>query len=180
MYLASNSRPEIQFYFHHCARFTHNYWVSHEDAIICICRYLKDTYKRDWILSPDRKLCVNYYVHSDFSGLFSYEVPHDPVCAISQSIYVVTFFKCTILWISKLRIYIYLSNWHVKYVALSQSLSDILPFKVLTKESLQGIGLNTKKLNIFTQSSVFKDNSGAIIVASSPRLNPTTTFISVK
>ena len=46
MYLASNSQPEIQFAVHQCARFTHNFNSTHEDAILRICRYLKETNKK--------------------------------------------------------------------------------------------------------------------------------------
>ena len=45
MHLDSNSRPEIQFAVHKCAQFNQNYRASHEDAIISIWRYLKDTKK---------------------------------------------------------------------------------------------------------------------------------------
>ena len=72
MYLASNYWTEIQFVVHQCALFTHNYRESHEDTIIRICRYLKDTHKKGLILSFTRKLCVNCYVDSYLDGLFSY------------------------------------------------------------------------------------------------------------
>ena len=69
MYLASNSWPEIQFDFHQCARFMHNYRASHEESIIHICCDLKDTPKRGIILIPTKKLRINGYVDSNFSGL---------------------------------------------------------------------------------------------------------------
>ena len=37
LYLASNTRPDISFAFHQCARFTHNTKVSHETAVNRIC-----------------------------------------------------------------------------------------------------------------------------------------------
>ena len=39
-YLASNTRPDISFALHQCARFTHNTKSSHETAVKRICRYL--------------------------------------------------------------------------------------------------------------------------------------------
>ena len=65
-------------------------------------------------------------------------------------------------------------------MALSQSLRCLLPFEVLAKENIKRIGINTKKLKLVTQSSVFENNYGAIVVASSPRLTPTGKFITVK
>ena len=56
----------------------------------------------------------------------------------------------------------------------------MLLFKSLSKESLKGTGINTKKLNVFTQSSVFEDNDGVLLVSSSPLLNPTSKFVDVK
>ena len=112
IYLDSYSRLEIQFSVHLCDCLTHNYRELHEDAIICICCYLKDTHKKVIILSPTRKLRINCYVDSAFIGLFSYEDPNDPVCYISQLGYVVTFSNCSILWVSTLQTDIALSNLH--------------------------------------------------------------------
>ena len=180
MYPAFNSRLEIQFSVHECAQFTHNYRASHEDAIIKICRYLKYTWKRGLIISPTRELHVNCYVDSYFGGLLSYEDPQYPVCARSWSGYVVTFSNCPILWVSKLQIDISLSTIHAECMALSQSLRGFLQFKTPAKETLKGLGINTNKLKVVTQSSVFEENSGDIVLASSPRLNPTSKFICVQ
>ena len=43
----------------------------------------------------------------------------------------------------------------VEYVALPHSLRDLLKFKELAKETIKGIGLNTKNLKVVTQSPVF-------------------------
>ena len=43
LYLASNTRPDISFAVHQCARLTHNTNVSHEIAVKIICRYLQGT-----------------------------------------------------------------------------------------------------------------------------------------
>ena len=65
-------------------------------------------------------------------------------------------------------------------MALLQSQRNLLLFKALVKETLKGLGLNTKKPKVVNQSSVFENNTGTILVASSPHLNPTSKFISVK
>ena len=56
----------------------------------------------------------------------------------------------------------------------------MLLFKELAKETLKGVFLNTNKIKLVTQSSVFEYNAGAILVALSPRLDPTSKFIAVK
>ena len=40
LYMASNTRPDISFAVHQCARFTHNTKVSHETSVKRIFRYL--------------------------------------------------------------------------------------------------------------------------------------------
>ena len=183
MYLASNSRPEIQFAVHQCARFTHNFRASHEDAVLRICRYLKETNKdqgNGLILNPSSKFQVDCYVDSDFAGLYGHEDSDDPICAKSRTGYVITFANCPIIWVSKLQTESALSTLHAEYVALSQSLRDLLPFKELAKTIINGLGLDNSYLRVVTKSSVFEDNAGAIVVASSPRLTPTSKFIAVK
>ena len=84
-----------------------------------------------------------FYVDYDLAGLFYYKDPHDPVCSRSRSGYIVNFLYCPILWVSKLQTEISLYTLHPEYVALSQSLRDLLPFKDLSKETLKGLSLNT-------------------------------------
>ena len=54
LYLASNTRPDILFDVHHCARFTHNTKVSHETAVKRICRYLQGTKDNGLVLNPSK------------------------------------------------------------------------------------------------------------------------------
>ena len=64
-------------------------------------------------------------------------------------------------------------------MALSQSLRDLLPLKELIKEVVDALGL-PNDLKFTTKSTVFEDNQGAITVAKSPRLTPTSKHIAVK
>ena len=91
-----------------------------------------------------------------------------------------TFAGCPILWVSKLQTEIALSTLHAEYVALSQSLRDLLPVKELVKELLQGMGIDSGKLKFVSKSTVFEDKNGAIRVATCPKLTPTSKFIAVK
>jgi len=71
--LASNSRPDIQYAVHQCARFTHNPRASHEQAILRICRYLKDTHNQGLVFKPQAELALDCYVDADFAGLWKVE-----------------------------------------------------------------------------------------------------------
>ena len=180
MYLASNSRPEISFAVHQCARFTHNTKHSHEKALLHICKYLQGTKDNGLILRPKNILQVDCYADANFAGLYSVEEPQDSISVKSRTGYVLTFAGCPIHWVSKLQTEIALSTLHAEYVALSQSLRDLLPTKDLVSELLAGMGSDPKKLKFISKSTVYEDNNGAIRVATCPKLTPTSKFIAVK
>ena len=98
----SNTRPDISFAVHLCARFTNNTNVSHDTAVKRICRYLQGTKYNDLVFNPSKKLVVDCYADADFAGLWGHEDPQDPICARSRSGFVVKFANCTLLWVSKL------------------------------------------------------------------------------
>ena len=69
LYLSSNSRPDIQFAVHQCARFTHCPRASHAEAIKRICRYLQGTKEKGTIFSISKDMKLDCYVDTDFAGL---------------------------------------------------------------------------------------------------------------
>ena len=56
LYLASNTRRDISFAVHKCARFTHYTKVSHEIAVKKICRYLQGTKYNGLVFNPLKNL----------------------------------------------------------------------------------------------------------------------------
>eukprot|EP00957_Ditylum_brightwellii_P146113 11124788-Ditylum_brightwellii.AAC.1 len=134
MYLASNSRPEVAFAVHQCARITHGTKHSHEKAILQICKYLKRTKNDGLNVCPSKDLQANCYADAG----------------------------CPIQWVSKLQTEIELSTPHGEYMALSQSLRELLSVKALITELMAGIGKDTKKLDFISKSIVYEDNNGAI------------------
>ncbi|MGH3055543.1 MAG: reverse transcriptase domain-containing protein, partial [Gaiellaceae bacterium] len=62
MFLQANTRPDISFAVHQCARFTHNPKKSHEEAIKHICQYLKGTKDKGIIYRPTKDLSLDCYV----------------------------------------------------------------------------------------------------------------------
>ena len=56
LYLSSNTRPDISFAVHQCARFTHNTKVPHKTAVKNICRYLQGTKDNGLVFNPIRRL----------------------------------------------------------------------------------------------------------------------------
>ena len=66
MYLASNSRPDIQFSVHQCARFTHSPKQSHANALKKIVKYLVSTKDKVLVFRRKDNMDINFYVDSDF------------------------------------------------------------------------------------------------------------------
>ena len=74
LYPTSNTRPDISFAFHQCARFTHNIKASKNTAVKRICRYLQGTKDNGLVFNPSKKLVVDCYSNADFAGLWDLEV----------------------------------------------------------------------------------------------------------
>jgi hypothetical protein len=112
MYQSSNSRPDIQFAVHQCARFTHSPKRTHGDAILRICRYLQGTQVRGLHFKPTEMLKkTDWYCDADFAGLYNVENQHhDPVCVKSRTGFCLTLGNCPLLWVSKLQTEIALST----------------------------------------------------------------------
>ena len=92
----------------------------------------------------------------------------------------VTFANCPLLWVSKLQTEIALSTLHYENVALSHSVRALLPLKSLIKEVIENMGIDSDSLKFVSSSSIYEDNNGAIVVAKSPRMTPTSKHISIK
>ena len=178
LYLASNSRPEIAFAVHQCARFTHNPKVSHGQAVKRICRYLKGTKDRGMILTPSKNLTVDCYVDSDFAGQWNAEDPQDPLCVKSRTGYVLMVAGCPVHWVSKLQSEIAVSTMEAEYIALSLAMRDLLPLRGLVAE-IKGM-FGAKILPCRAYSKVFEDNNGALLLATTPKMTPRSKHIAVK
>jgi hypothetical protein len=179
MYLCSNSRPDIQFAVHQCARFTHYPKKSHEDAITRICRYLQGTKDKGLRFKPDGEMKMDCYVDADFAGLYNVENTQDPVCVKSRTGYCLTLGNCPLIWVSRLQTEVALSTTEAEYIALSQSMRDLIPMRRLLQEAGTALSMTFAKPAIL-HSTVFEDNNGALSLALSPKMTPRTKHIAVK
>jgi hypothetical protein len=179
MYLSSNTRPDIQYSVHQCARFNHFPKKSHEDAICRICRYLQGTKDKGLRFKPDDSMKLDCYVDADFAGLYSVEDVQDPVSVKSRTGYCLTLGNCPVIWVSKLQTEIALSTTEAEYIALSQSMRDLLPMRRLLEEAGKALNLDFSDPAIL-HSTVFEDNNGAISLALSPKMTPRTKHIAIK
>ena len=85
----------------------------------------------------------------------------------------VTFSNCPLLWVSKIQTEIDISTLHSEYVALYISIRALLPLESLIKEVIDNLGIDSKKMKFVSSSTVYEDNSGAIVVVTIPGMTPT-------
>lgn len=171
LYLSSNSRPDIAFAVHQCARFTHAPKQSHAKAVKRIVRYLKGTSDRGLIMRPTKELKIDCFVDADFAGLWGVEDPDDPISVKSRTGYILTLGNCPLLWVSKLQSEISLSTMESEYVALSTAMRDVLPMRRLVTAVAKAI-TGEDQVESIAHSDVFEDNNGALTLATIPRMTP--------
>jgi hypothetical protein len=195
MYLSANTRPDIALAVHQAALFTHHPRASHSAAIKRILRYLKSTKDKGLFMSPGKSLKFDCYVDSDFGGLFAVEDGHNPMCAKSRTGYVLLFSGVPILWVSKMQTQISLSTMESEYIALSQSMRDLIPVREILKEIkhhmlgeqdfLPKFSSRSKAFKDATgeedipQSTVYEDNAACLQMARMPKLSPRTKNIAI-
>jgi Reverse transcriptase (RNA-dependent DNA polymerase) len=179
MYLANNTRPDIAFAVHQCARFTHAPKNSHSLAVKRIVRYLQGSQDKGMVLTPSKNFSVDCYVDADFAGLYGYEDNQDPVSVKSRTGYVFYLADCPLVWVSKLQTEIASSTMEAEYVALSTAMKELIPLRRLTKLACDLI-FGVKNYEARMYSSVFEDNNGALHLARAPRMTPRTKHYGIK
>ena len=80
---------------------------------------------------------------------------------------------------SKLYTDIALSTIHYEYVALYHSVRSLMTLKILIKEVIENLGIDSEKLKFVSSSTVYEENNEAIFVATSPRITTTSNHIYV-
>ena len=84
-FLAQNTRPDIAFAVHQCARFVSNPNQTHQAAVKHLCRYLLGTRDKGLILRPDNTHRLTAYVDADFAGLWHKDFAHLRETALSRT-----------------------------------------------------------------------------------------------
>ena len=198
MYLANNTRPDIAYAVHACARYSHNPKKSHATAVKHILRYLQGTKLKGMLIKPNSSNDLNCFVDSDFAGNYAVHHDQDPNSTKSRTGYVILYQGCPILWVSKMQTQCALSTMESEYLALSQSMRDLIPLREILKEINDVV---FKKANLtprcssnsksfsdvvssahespLPQSKVYEDNAACLKFARLPRLTPRTKHIAI-
>ena len=130
-YLQGTSRPGISMATHQASRFCIAPKLSHEKAVYRIGRYLKATKDKGMIFTPGGDKGLECYVDADFAGGWDKADSGNPETVLSRSGYVLMYANCPVLWCSKLQTEIALSTTEAEYIALSQSMREVIPFMTL-------------------------------------------------
>ena len=178
-YIASNTRPDITFAVHQVARFCNDPKLSHEKAIKRIVRYLIGTRDKGITVNPTDNHFLQCYVDADFCGLWTKDTADDPSSVRSRTGYVLMFCGIPLLWVSKLQTEVALSTVEAEYIALSQSMRDLIPTRQLLLD-LSEIFKLVPQDQMKTISTVFEDNTGATELARCPKMRPRTKHIAIK
>jgi hypothetical protein len=180
MYLASNSRPDIAFAVHSCARFTHCARRIHEKGLKRIARYLKGTRTKGMLIKPSSNLALDLYADADFAGLWGAENSTDPTSAKSRTGYLITLGEVPVLWTSKLQTEISLSTCEAEYIALSTAMKALLPIRLLFHSLADTLEIAREELT--KVCAVYEDNNAALKLATAqfPNMTPRTKHIAIK
>ena len=180
IYLACNTRPDIEYAVHQCARFQIDPKKAHEIAVKRIARYLNGSKERGITFRPDKKnlSSIDCYVDTDFTGAYSKECSQDPNSVKSRTGCVIMYARCPILWFSRLQQEISLSTTEAEYIALSTAAREILPMRDLLVEISFQFGITEITPNV--KCTIFEDNVGAETLAKSPKMTPRTKHLAIK
>jgi hypothetical protein len=134
-YLAQTTHPDIMYAVHQIAKYLSDSHQSHGEAILYLICYLKKTRELGIRFKPDPKKGFECYCDADFSGLWNKTfAPVDPSTSKSRSGWIIFYAGCPVSWASKLQSQVALFTTEAKYIAMSQSLRDVIPIMGLLQE----------------------------------------------
>ena len=148
-YLARNTRPDIEYAVHQCARFQCDPKKPHANAIKRIVRYLLGTKDQGVTFKPTGEIDhFECFVDADFAGNYNQEVCEDPNSVKSRTGCVIRYAGCPITWFSRLQTEIALSTTEAEYMALSAAAREVLPLRELVHELKDILNIPETELKI--------------------------------
>jgi hypothetical protein len=179
LYLSTNTRPDIAYAVSQVARFSNNPKQSHAKAVKTIIRYLVGTRTQGTVVTPTGMLDIKLYVDADFAGLFKREHEADPNSARSRTGYILLLGGFPLIWKSNLQTKIALSTLEAEYSALSAATRALIPIRELLFEMAKTISL-PPSLTTTIRSTVFEDNQGCYLLATTQRISARTRYFTVE
>jgi len=141
---------------------------SHENAVIRICEYLRDTKDKGMLMKP-KNTGFKVYADADFAGGYNKHNTEDPATAKSRTAHHIMFNDCLIYSHSKLQTEIASSTTERTVLVLMRL------FKELAKKNK-----TFKYAKPKFQCKAYEDNKGAIELAKASKMRPRTKHINIK
>jgi hypothetical protein len=153
---------------------------SHELALKCIGRYLKNTSSRGMVINPTRELTIDAYPDAYLAGMYGHEKPTDPACAKSCSRFVIVFAGVPVLWQSKLQTETAFSTMEAEVIALAACMRELIPIMDMVQLLAVAVGIPAGGVNM--RVSVHEDNLGAFVLAETlpPQFTPHSKYYATK
>jgi hypothetical protein len=134
-YLAQTIGADILYATHQIAKYLLDPRQSNGKVILYLVCYLKKTRDLGLKFKPDPKKGFKCYCDANFSQNWNKAFAAvDPSTAKSQCRLIIFYAGCPVSWASKLQSQIALSTTEAKYIAMSQSLRDVIPVMNLLQE----------------------------------------------
>ena len=178
-YLQGTTIPDISMATHQVARFSIDPKLSYERAIHRIGHYLRGINNKGFIFRSKKIKDLECYVDSNFAGEWDKDDASNPEAVMSRTGYVIKYANWPVLWCSKVQSEIDLSTTETDYIALRQSMREVIPFMNLLQEVNKIFNLNLLDEPKF-HCKVFKNNNSCIVIATSNRFSPRTKHIAIK
>jgi hypothetical protein len=173
LYLSGHTHSDIAYAVNCCARYMFCPKHSHELALKCLGRYLKQTLDRSMVMNSSTDICkIDAYPNADFAEMYGHEKPMDPSCVKSRSGFVITFADVPILWQSKLQTETALSTMEAEVIALAACCRDLFPIIDMVESVTSSMNLPIGETTM--QLSVHEGNLGALLLAKTlpPQFTP--------
>ena len=181
-FLANSSRADLAYATHQIARFVSCPKVEHGKAIEWLVRYLIGTRQKGYMILPDASKGVELHADADFAGNWDPSLAGEDIdTARSRHGYVLFFAGVPIFWKSQLQTEIALSSTEAEVIGLSAALRTAIPIVNMIAEMAElGFPVLAKQREPTIHCRVFEDNSGALQIATVPKMRPRTKHINNK
>lgn len=185
-YLVNCTYPEMLYAVHQCAQFCNDPKHVHEQAVKRISRYLIGTkhntkehakWSQGILYQPNKTRRITTCADTSFAGEWNTSLSDEPSSVMSRTGYIILYANCPVIWCSKLQTEIAFSTTESEYIALSQSLRDVIPLMGLLHE-LQPV-LSITQDSPTVHCTVFEDNKGCIDLVNAPKMRPRTKHIAL-
>ena len=132
-FLSTSTKPDILFTVYQCEIFSNAPKLIHKQAVKRIIWYLVNTKDKGIKIKIDKSKGIECYVDADFCGNYHKDRTDDTTTLLSWTWFVIFYMNCPVVWVSKLQGSISLSTTESEYVALSQSMRELIPLLIFSQ-----------------------------------------------